>query len=116
MNRRLLILTFLLLALGSNSELPPPVLMGIETSYSYTPTELIRDVFVKGDCQNVSNINTIGNSVSVGHFSGGDNIFGFKEGVIITSGDIALAEGPNESVQYIMCAVANRRSPSVRGL
>ncbi|MEO1259596.1 MAG: choice-of-anchor L domain-containing protein [Bacteroidota bacterium] len=99
MHRILLIFPLLLLASGSRSTMPPPVLMGIQTSGTFSPTQLVRDIFVNGDCQNVSNVERIGNLASVGYFAGGQPIFGFDEGIIISSGDITLAEGPNETIQ-----------------
>lgn len=81
------------------SELPPPVLSGITTNQNYSVEQLVSNIFLKGECNNVSNIEAIGNDLSVGYFEGGTTVFGFTEGVILTSGDIALAEGPNESVE-----------------
>ncbi len=37
--------------------------------------------------------------MGIGYFEGGSSIFGFSNGIIISSGDILLAEGPNVSVK-----------------
>jgi gliding motility-associated-like protein len=94
---------FLLLIFTITSISPPhllsPNFIGIETDQDFTPEELVRDIFIKGKCQNVSNIEPIGNDLSLGHFYGGLNVIGFSEGIIISSGDVALAKGPNESAE-----------------
>jgi gliding motility-associated-like protein len=99
MYRILLLFPFLFFAAGSLSKLPPPVVIGIQTNHDYPVEELVKDVFLKGDCDNVSNIKAIGNDLSIGYFEGGSSIFGFPHGVLLTSGDIAFAEGPNGSVE-----------------
>ena len=99
MRRILLISLLFFLANGLTSKLPPPLLIGIKTNHDYSVEELVKDIFIKGDCQNVSNIKAIGNNLSIGYFEGGDNIFGFSHGILLTSGNIALAEGPNVSVE-----------------
>ena len=99
MYRILLIFLFFFLANGLTSKLPPPVLMGIQTNHDYTAEELIKDIFIKGECENVSNVEAIGNSLGIGYFQGGNNAFGFADGIILSSGNISLAEGPNVSVE-----------------
>ena len=113
MPRIFFIFLFLLPAFGSRSTLPPPMLMGIETSYAFSATQLVRDIFVKGDCQNVNNIKRIGNQVSVGYFAGGVDVFGFDEGIILSSGDVTLAEGPNETIQAGMSFGDNSGDPDI---
>lgn len=89
----------LLLFLIAGSSPPPADLVGIGTDQNFTAEELVRDIFIKGKCQNVSNIEGIGNDLSWGHFTGGLNVIGFSSGIILSSGDVALAEGPNESAE-----------------
>ena len=72
---------------------------GILTEGNQSAEDLIKDVFIKGNCRNVSNIKALGNeNVSIGKFSNAGNILGFDEGIIISTGDIELAQGPNRSI------------------
>ncbi|MFC1684830.1 choice-of-anchor L domain-containing protein [Pseudomonadota bacterium] len=45
----------------------------------------------------VSNLQFKGSNVSAGVFSGGQDIIGFDSGIILSNGDIAHVEGPNDS-------------------
>ena len=68
------------------------------TSSGYTPTELVEDVLMGGsECVAVSNITYVGNGTARGYFSGGQAPLGFESGVILASGDVANANGPNNN-------------------
>jgi gliding motility-associated-like protein len=76
-----------------------PTAMGsIETAFTFTPEELIIDHFIKGSCQNVTNIQSIGNELGIGYFSNGEDILGFSNGIIISTGNIKDAVGPNNDI------------------
>lgn len=60
---------------------------------------LVQDVFIKGTCKNVSNIEGSGSPTSFGTFRNGGNVIGFPEGIMISSGDVEEAVGPNVSVE-----------------
>ena len=47
----------------------------------------------------MSNIKSTNNGLSLGFFEGAGPIFGFDSGVILSSGDVKLAEGPNEEIE-----------------
>ncbi len=72
---------------------------GVITDKSYTTESLVRDIFVKGSCDNVSNIKSFGNSNGVGYFENAANVIGLDKGIIISTGDIKGAEGPNEDTR-----------------
>ncbi|MEM1121903.1 MAG: choice-of-anchor L domain-containing protein [Bacteroidota bacterium] len=60
---------------------------------------LVQDVFIKGTCKNVSNIEGSGSPTSFGIFKNGGNVIGFPEGIMLSSGDVEEAVGPNTSVE-----------------
>ena len=71
--------------------------MGIMTTAGYTPEELVQDVFIGGDCFDVdpASISAIGNVSARGVFSGGTSSINIEEGVILSTGNISNAAGPN---------------------
>lgn len=60
-----------------------------------TPQQLITDVFL-GDCLSASNIVFTGNTGAIGTFSAGGSI-GIESGIILTTGTVFDAPGPNTS-------------------
>ncbi|MFK7933323.1 MAG: choice-of-anchor L domain-containing protein [Saprospiraceae bacterium] len=71
----------------------------IQTEFTFTPEELVRERFIKGNCQNVANIETFGDEVSIGYFRGGGNIIGIDTGIVISTGHIRDVTGPNDTVE-----------------
>ncbi|MEL6831374.1 MAG: choice-of-anchor L domain-containing protein [Bacteroidota bacterium] len=72
--------------------------VSIQTENNVGAEDLIKDVFIKGNCRNVSNVVAIGNdSLSIGQFSNGSLPIRISDGIILSTGDIALAPGPNIS-------------------
>ena len=70
----------------------------ITTQKSPGVEALVKNSLIKGNCRNVSNISFIGNdSISIGQFGNAENIIGISEGIIISTGDFELAQGPNIS-------------------
>lgn len=76
----------------------------ISVDTSLLPQQLIQDVLV-GNCTQISNITSRGgeigtdNITSYGSFSNGTGIFPFANGIILTTGDINNAPGPNSNRQ-----------------
>ena len=69
---------------------------GIQTENNLGVEELVKNVFIKGNCRNVSNITAIGSeTLSIGQFQNGADIINIKDGIILSTGDIDLAQGPN---------------------
>lgn len=62
---------------------------------TYLPEELISEVFL-GDCLEASNISYTGTPGQIGTFSNGSGI-GIEEGIVLTSGAITSAPGPNNT-------------------
>lgn len=71
----------------------------LQVNDEYSDVELIEDIFLKGFCKNVSNVQTLGEDFSVGHFSNGENIIGIDRGIIISSGDIKSASSHNSDTE-----------------
>jgi hypothetical protein len=71
----------------------------IETAFTYTPEELVKDHFIRGSCQNVDNIQTIGSEFGLGYFSNAQDVLGFSKGIIISTGSIEDAVGPNDDIE-----------------
>jgi gliding motility-associated-like protein len=91
-------LASLLLLSTANFSPAPPAVTGISTAFTFSPEELVRDYFIKGSCQNVANIESFGSEVGIGFFSNGGDVIGFDNGIIISTGNIKDAEGPNDDV------------------
>jgi len=69
----------------------------ITTSTSTPLSELITDVLIGGDCFEVTNVTSGGTNNMRGTFSNGMTSIGISNGVILSSGNIATASGPNNS-------------------
>jgi len=80
----------------------------IQTVANNDAITLVKDIFIKGSCKNVRNIEASGVSESFGEFTNGGNVIGLPEGILLSSGDVRLAEGPNNSVET--SALFNRSS------
>lgn len=70
---------------------------GIQTSGAFTVEALVQDIFVGGACKNIFNINYAGHENGIGYFEGGQDVIGIERGIILATGPISSAEGPNSS-------------------
>ncbi len=77
------------------SSSPPPD--GIFTSNNFTPTQLVKDIFAQGICDNITNIQVIGSEDGLGYFENAQNIMGVERGIILSTGPINNALGPNDA-------------------
>ncbi len=57
--------------------------------------ELIKDVLIGGDCFDISGITPLGLGDQIGVFTNGQTNIGINTGVIIATGNISVAPGPN---------------------
>ncbi len=77
--------------------IPPP----ISTSTTlYTTTQLVEDVLFNSTCATISNITSstgsnFGSTNGIGYFNQNGSAFPFSEGLILMSGDVTRAPGPN---------------------
>lgn len=67
----------------------------LTTSNALTPTQLVQTVLL-GSGITATNITFSGTALSIGEFSGTSNV-GIASGVILATGDVDVAEGPNNS-------------------
>lgn len=75
----------------------------ITVNESLTPQQLIEDVLINNPCATVTNVTVIGANYSggeksYGSFSGLGTIFPYTEGIILSTGKIVNAPGPNTSL------------------
>ncbi|NBC08481.1 MAG: hypothetical protein GVY26_14910, partial [Bacteroidetes bacterium] len=101
MRQALYIILLLLLwsATGSAGYQPPGAMPANEevilTDDSYTVEELVQDIFVNGACETITNINQIGDSRGIGYFEQGSASIDMPRGIILSTGPIGNASGPN---------------------
>jgi gliding motility-associated-like protein len=63
---------------------------------NYEAERLVKEVFASGECETIFNIRQIGsNPNGIGFFSGPDSVIGFDRGIILSTGNVADAAGPN---------------------
>ena len=70
-------------------------LAGIQTDDSFSVEDLVQDVFVSGACNTITNIRAIGDERGIGYFQNGGASIGIPRGVIIATGPVRNAVGPN---------------------
>ena len=91
--------------------------VGIQTENDLGVEDLVKNVFIKGNCRNATNITALGNeALSIGQFSNGQSSINLSEGIIISSGDIALAEGPNNDNESGRSFGVQSNDPDLRRL
>lgn len=73
---------------------------GLFTQGGFSPEQLIKNVFIGGNCFEVKNIKYTGDSACIGKFSGGKKGINIEDGVIMTTGNIKTAEPPNSKSDY----------------
>ncbi|NJB87149.1 gliding motility-associated-like protein [Lewinella marina] len=96
MGLRFLLLAMLCLAAaGLLSQSAPP---RIEVDPTYDAERLVREVFANDRCQTIFNIKQIGsNPDGIGYFSGSEEVVGFERGIILSTGKVKDAAGPNKA-------------------
>ncbi|MEM1357892.1 MAG: choice-of-anchor L domain-containing protein, partial [Bacteroidota bacterium] len=68
----------------------------LEVDPDYDAERLVKEVFASGNCETIFNIERIGaNPDGIGFFSGPDTIVGFDRGIILSTGRVVDAVGPN---------------------
>jgi len=67
----------------------------IQTDDSYQVDHLVKNIFAKGACNNITNVQRKGHPRGVGYFENGSNVIGLDRGIILSTGPIQNAKGPN---------------------
>lgn len=70
--------------------------VAIEVHSGLSPESLVKDMLVGGDCYDVSNVSFSGQNGQIGSFGNGLASIGFATGVILATGDVNIATGPND--------------------
>ncbi len=68
----------------------------LQVQHGFSAEELVRDVLVGGGCFQISNVSFSGQPGQIGTFTNGLTNIGFNNGLIIATGDINVAPGPND--------------------
>ena len=84
--------------LCTDIDFPRPPYLTVDLS-TYGERALVKDVLVRSDCANVSNITSsaslsAGAASGIGYFHRNNSDFPFKEGVILRSGNATATQGP----------------------
>ncbi|GAB4492175.1 MAG: hypothetical protein OHK0019_13550 [Saprospiraceae bacterium] len=67
----------------------------LEVEGGQTAEELVSEVLIDGECFDVENVTFAGQPAQFGTFSNGATNVGFSDGIIIATGNINVAPGPN---------------------
>lgn len=67
------------------------------TTPNGNPHSLIRDVLIGGNCFDISNVQYHGQPAQIGTFSNGQTNIGLSEGVVMATGNVLVATGPNST-------------------
>jgi gliding motility-associated-like protein len=70
-------------------------MMGVIGVPNLNADQLVQDVFIGGDCFETSGATTDGSPLSIGTFTGALPVFGFDDGIILSSGYVSGTVGPS---------------------
>ncbi|MGC9330696.1 MAG: choice-of-anchor L domain-containing protein [Bacteroidales bacterium] len=82
------------IGLALTSDQPLSGSKNIVINQTYTPEQLVNDIFMSGNTY-TSNVSFTGDSISIGQYQGSISGTDFGQGLIMTSGDATLAPGPD---------------------
>jgi hypothetical protein len=69
----------------------------LEVGGGQSAEDLVRDVFIGGNCFDVTGVSFTGGGNQIGTFSNGLTNVGFATGMMMATGDIGIAPGPNNN-------------------
>lgn len=79
---------------------PAKVLAGISPAINGNARFLTEDVFIAGGCFDVSNASTKGSFGAIGTFNNGASSIGIDNGIILSTGSVLNASGPNIATNF----------------
>lgn len=68
----------------------------LEVQTGASAEELVREVLIGGDCFDITGVTFSGNGAQIGRFTNGLTNIGYASGMIMATGDINVAVGPND--------------------
>ncbi|MBK9335162.1 MAG: choice-of-anchor L domain-containing protein [Lewinellaceae bacterium] len=68
----------------------------LEVQGGASAEDLVKDVLIGGNCFDVAGVTFLGNGGQIGTFTNGQTNIGFNTGIIMATGDISVAPGPND--------------------
>ncbi|MEO6037966.1 MAG: choice-of-anchor L domain-containing protein, partial [Saprospiraceae bacterium] len=68
----------------------------LQVANNPSAADLITNTLIGGNCYNISNVSYSGQGGQIGTFSNGSTNIGFANGMLIATGDISVAPGPND--------------------
>lgn len=89
---------------------------GVRTFQAPDAERLVRNIFLKDGCANVSNIQRIGDERGVGYFENGASSLRLSAGIILATGLVSNAQGPNTSNERTSAFGDDSFDPDLRGL
>ncbi|MCC7506948.1 MAG: choice-of-anchor L domain-containing protein, partial [Saprospiraceae bacterium] len=70
--------------------------VSIQVDPGGSPESLAQNLLIGGNCYDVSNVTFTGNGSQIGSFSEGLTNIGFDTGIMLATGDVSVAVGPND--------------------
>ncbi len=79
-------------AAANNSLMDSPIVTFINPDAD----DLVNNVLFGGNCLNVTNAQSLGNPISLGQYTGAEDIFGMGDGIVLSTGDISTIPFPSD--------------------
>jgi gliding motility-associated-like protein len=90
----------ILLSLGLVTFGPLPPSESIRAHSDFSVSELVKDIFAGGACDNITNVKAIGDAGGIGYFYNGDESIGLSTGIVLSTGPVEHIEGPNQATDF----------------
>ena len=88
----------------------------ILTDPNWEAEVLVREIFASGTCETITNIQAIGAAEGLGFFERGQDNIGLERGIILSTGPVTGAQGPNSSSELSGTLNGNAGEPYLKAL